>query len=119
MSISLSLIHISKGLRYSTWAQELDLDWKELEPLLHETLNVCFNPDPEIAIDNKVVDAARTLLLHGTKPAAGPGIMDREDLERWLAFVQANLSIDAMRRLISAVTNEELRTAHSLSLIHI
>jgi hypothetical protein len=104
---------LAKGMRFATSTRALDLDWEELEPLLHETLNVCFNPDPEIAIDNQVVDAVRTLILHGTKPAAGPGIIDREDLERWLVFIKANLSIDARQRLISAVTNEELRTAHS------
>jgi hypothetical protein len=104
---------LAKGMRSATWASQLDLDWEKLEPLLNETLNVCFNPDPEIAIDDEVVDAARTLILRGTKPAARPGIMDREDLERWLVFIQANISIGAMRNLISAVTNEELRTAHN------
>jgi hypothetical protein len=100
-------------MRNATWARELDLDWEKFEPLLHETLNVCFNPDPEIAIDDEVVNAARTLILRGTKPAARPGVMGREDLERWLMFIQANLSSDAMRNLISAATKDQLRTAHN------
>lgn len=104
---------LAKGMRNATWARELDLDWEKFEPLLHETLNVCFNPDPEIAIDDEVVNAARTLILRGTKPAARPGAMGREDLERWLMFIQANLSNDAMRDLISAATNDQLRTAHN------
>jgi hypothetical protein len=104
---------LAKGMGSAPWARELDLDWEKLEPFLNETLNVCFNPAPEIAVDDEVVDAARTLILRGTKPAARPGTMGREDLEKWFVFIQANLSIGAMRNLISAVTNDELRTAHN------
>lgn len=39
--------------------------------------------------------------------------MSRDDLERWLEFIHANLSVDAMRDLISEATNEELRIARN------
>lgn len=54
---------LAKGLCQKAWARKLELDWGTLEQLLHETLNVCFNPAPEIAIDDQVADAARTIIL--------------------------------------------------------
>jgi hypothetical protein len=103
----------AKGMRYKTLTRELDLDWEQLEPLLQETLSVCFSPDPEIAIDDEVVDAAQTLISHGSNRADRPEIVSRENIEKWLALIQTNLSIDAMRHLISAVTDEELKTSHT------
>lgn len=102
---------LAKRLRHEAWARELDLDQGKLEPLLHEILNVCFNPAPEIAIDDDVADAARSILLRNT--TARSELMDRDHLESWLTFVQANLSNDAMRTLISEATSDELRVAHN------
>jgi hypothetical protein len=104
---------LAKCLGCEAWARELDLDRRKLEPLLHETLNVCFNPMPEIAVDDEVADAARSIIFPRTDPAARSELMGRDDLERGLAFLHTNLSIDARRRLISAATNEELRNAHN------
>lgn len=58
---------LAKGLCHEAWASELDSDREKLEPLLHEILNVCFNPAPEIAIDDEVADTARAIILRRTK----------------------------------------------------
>jgi hypothetical protein len=107
-------LRLVKGLLGQEWARDGDLDWTRLESLLFEVLNVCVNPHPdiEIAIDEGVADTARAIVCRNDKHLEGSGLPTESELEKGLDFIHANLSTKAMRRLISAATNDELCVAH-------
>jgi hypothetical protein len=105
---------LAKGSPGETWAKDSGLDWKRLEPLLLEVLNACLNPhlDIEIAVDEQVADTARAVVYRQGRHPEGPELVTESELEKWLYFIHTNLSIGAMRRLISAATTDELSVAH-------
>lgn len=97
------------------WVREAGLTWKQFEPLLLAVLNACFNTSLEIAfddIDERMADAVRAFMYRNAKTLDESARVTKADLERILAFVHKNLSLDARQRLILSATDEELSAAH-------
>ncbi len=93
-------------------APDTDLDWEKLEALLSEILNAYFDSSSPISIDDQVVDTARKIFDRKASTLEGSELVTIAGSEKILKFVQKNLSLDAMRRLILSATVGEFEVAH-------
>lgn len=106
--------HLAKGLSDQDWARNAQLPWTRLEPLLFEVLNAFFNPhpDPEVAIDEQLADTVRALMLQNRADREHSEFVSRSELEEWLDFIRRNFSVSAMREIIAAATDDDLKMTH-------
>ena len=105
---------LAKGLSDQPWARNARLPWTRLEPLLVEVLNAFFNPHPdaEIAIDKQLADTARILMYHNRADRECSEFVGESELEEWLDFIRRNFSVSAMREIIAAATDDDLKMTH-------